>query len=655
VLGEGATMVSFDFTGSGLSDGDYVTLGFNEKDDLAAVIDYLRGLGSVSSIALWGRSMGAATALLHSHRDPSIAGMVLDSAFADLRQLANELVEMGKAQSGYKVPNFIVAGAIRLVRSSVLKKTATSDGRGGSTAMDIFELRPIKNVDSAFIPALFIAGEQDGFIQPHHSRQIYEKYGGDKNLLLVPGDHNSLRPKFCQDSAAIFLRTVLQIPEGFALEDSMAARVRGLALRGLLATSDLMGGPVVGAASATRVPSSSSSSSLEAAWRATGSEGESAIASSAAARAKAAAAEEVMIRQAKAAGSLKPGLIAATAAGSSMLSPPSAAAVAGAGPGAAGRKGVLSSTAGSSLLPSPTTATTTTTTASPSVDEETERVAAAAVKKDPGSVLSSLTDPGSVLTRREESIRGEHGHLLSSSSSSSSDMPSSLSIGPFGGAPHRGSSTTTVAATTAGVPSETASAAPPSSPQSVADKNSQHRKRSGSGGGGWASALSNSMRSLLPGGAGGGGASRSRSGTGSAGHTGLAAPPQVARQQTATASASSDFGDAFGGLDGDVARSLPSRAPPEPQMGAKGIFGLNKGPTATPAPQHGSPSRLEIFAPRPPEPPARPSLPPPGRGLPVSAVTTTVASPGAVSPTSAQEEEDLQRALALSLEEFTRK
>ena len=34
-------------------------------------------------------SMGAATALLHGHRDPSIAAMVLDSPFADLKQLSN--------------------------------------------------------------------------------------------------------------------------------------------------------------------------------------------------------------------------------------------------------------------------------------------------------------------------------------------------------------------------------------------------------------------------------------------------------------------------------------------------------------------------------------------------------------------------------------
>lgn len=39
-------------------------------------LQYLREEGSTSTIGLWGRSMGAVTALLYSQRDPSIAGMV---------------------------------------------------------------------------------------------------------------------------------------------------------------------------------------------------------------------------------------------------------------------------------------------------------------------------------------------------------------------------------------------------------------------------------------------------------------------------------------------------------------------------------------------------------------------------------------------------
>ena len=53
-----------------------MTLGWREQDDLALAIKHLRELGTVSTIGLWGRSMGAVTALLYSQKDPSIAGVV---------------------------------------------------------------------------------------------------------------------------------------------------------------------------------------------------------------------------------------------------------------------------------------------------------------------------------------------------------------------------------------------------------------------------------------------------------------------------------------------------------------------------------------------------------------------------------------------------
>lgn len=670
VLAEGATLLAFDFAGSGLSEGEWVTLGWNEREDVAAAVAYLRSLGTVSSIALWGRSMGAATALMHAHRDPSIAGMVLDSAFADLRQLALELVETGKAQTGYKIPSFIVNAAIRMVRSSVMKKA------GG---LDIFELSPIKDVASAFVPALFLAGEQDAFIQPHHSRQLYEKYGGDKNLLLVPGDHNSLRPKFAQDSAAIFLRQVLAIPDGFALEDSMSSRVRGLALRGLFATSDLLGGPVTMANAAANAAAAaggggsggrpaSSSSSLEAAWRASGTEGESAVASAAAARAKSAAAEEVMIRNALNAGSLRPAIITGSAG----------SAGSGAGSGAGAKKGVLSSTASAAPLPSPSPSSSLPATFPPSssasagAGAEEERLSAAAVRRDPGSIVSSLTDPGSVLSRREGSMPGEHGHFLSSSSSSSSSveaafmLPASLSIGPHAVPAHNSNSSNSNNNNTATAPSSSG-AAPPSSPSSDGGGKSRKRSGSGSGGGGgggsssgkgWASAISQSMRSLLVPGSGGGSGSGSGGAAGSGGsrsRSGSSAAAAAAQQHKPS---SSDLGDAFGGLDSDVAKVLPSRAPAHPQASGhhhhqgKGFFS-----SAAPS---GSVSRLEIFAPRPPELPTRPSLPPPGVRVISSAVSGQPAAPSlpaasVASPTSSEEEADLQRALALSLADFTKK
>lgn len=209
VLSLGVTFFTFDFAGSGISEGEYVSLGAYEKDDLKVVVEYLRSLSTVSTIALWGRSMGATTALLHGERDPSIAGMVLDSAFSDLTVLAEEMVEKGR-QQGLFAPSLIVKMAIRFIRSSV-QKTAN---------FDIKDLSPIDHADKCFIPALFAAAENDTFVAPHHSRRIYEKYAGDKNLIIVDGDHNSARPRFFYDSVSIFLTHTLQIPDDWILADS---------------------------------------------------------------------------------------------------------------------------------------------------------------------------------------------------------------------------------------------------------------------------------------------------------------------------------------------------------------------------------------------------------------------------------------------------
>ena len=57
-----------------------MTLGAHEVNDLGVAVEYLRGRFPNSTIGLWGRSMGAVTALLYSQKDPSIAGIVGPSA-----------------------------------------------------------------------------------------------------------------------------------------------------------------------------------------------------------------------------------------------------------------------------------------------------------------------------------------------------------------------------------------------------------------------------------------------------------------------------------------------------------------------------------------------------------------------------------------------
>nr|KYP58170.1 Uncharacterized protein yqkD [Cajanus cajan] len=199
LLPSNITVFTLDFSGSGISGGEHVTLGWNEKDDLRAVVNYLRDDGNVSLIGLWGRSMGAVTSLMYGAEDPSIAGMVLDSPFSDLVDLMMELVDTYKV----RLPKFTVKFAIQYMRRAIQKKAK----------FDITDLNTIKVAKSCFVPALLGHAIDDDFIQPHHSDRIFEAYMGDKNIIKFEGDHNSPRPQFYFDSINIFFHNVLQPPE----------------------------------------------------------------------------------------------------------------------------------------------------------------------------------------------------------------------------------------------------------------------------------------------------------------------------------------------------------------------------------------------------------------------------------------------------------
>ncbi|KAK8691460.1 hypothetical protein V6N13_074970 [Hibiscus sabdariffa] len=199
LLPSNITVFTLDFSGSGLSGGEHVTLGWYEKDDLKAVVDYLRADGNVSLIGLWGRSMGAVTSLMYGAEDPSIAGMVLDSPFSDLVDLMMELVDTYK----FRLPKFTVKFAIQIMRKAIQRRAK----------FDITDLNTIKVAKSCFVPVLFGHAIDDDFIQPHHSDYIFEAYVGDKNIIKFEGDHNSPRPQFYFDSINIFFHNVLQPPE----------------------------------------------------------------------------------------------------------------------------------------------------------------------------------------------------------------------------------------------------------------------------------------------------------------------------------------------------------------------------------------------------------------------------------------------------------
>eukprot|EP00435_Cladocopium_sp_Y103_P036318 s239_g9.t1 len=186
----------FDFSGSGMSGGEYVSLGFFERDDLASVIQNLREKRAYTRVGVWGRSMGATTAVLHSARDPSLAGVVADSPFSDLWNLMKEIVN-----SKLRVPDIMCRPVFEGIRLAIQQQAG----------FDICEVSPLKHLDSCFLPIFFLHGEADAFVQPHHSELLRKGWQGEATRVTMPDtEHNDHREERFIARAALFMVRALR-------------------------------------------------------------------------------------------------------------------------------------------------------------------------------------------------------------------------------------------------------------------------------------------------------------------------------------------------------------------------------------------------------------------------------------------------------------
>ena len=171
LLPEAISVFALDFSGSGLSDGEDISLGWYERHDLASVVKYLRETEHVTEVGLWGRSMGAATCFLYAHMDMSIKGMVLDSSFSSLTELMLDMANSDHA--GVKIPKMLTSTVLGILRKAVQQRAH----------FDIDKMSLTQTTLSCRIPALFAHAKQDTFIPINHCHKLFERYRGAKNLV----------------------------------------------------------------------------------------------------------------------------------------------------------------------------------------------------------------------------------------------------------------------------------------------------------------------------------------------------------------------------------------------------------------------------------------------------------------------------------------
>ena len=111
-------MCLVDFAGSGMSEGPYISLGPSEAEDLRYLYKEISYRFGVERMVLWGRSMGACTALIYASQYPqTVSCLILDSPFKDLRKLIKEI-----AAERTKLPQILFEPILSLVDTELESK-----------------------------------------------------------------------------------------------------------------------------------------------------------------------------------------------------------------------------------------------------------------------------------------------------------------------------------------------------------------------------------------------------------------------------------------------------------------------------------------------------------------------------------------------------
>lgn len=168
---------SFDFSGAGNSEGDIVTLGYYENNDVDSVVSFLNKELKINKIILYGRSMGAVSVIRNSS---NIRGMILDSPFSDFEKLCDDILS-----NKFFLPGIVRRMLIRSGREQIKEKAG----------FDILSFKPKEDAKRITVPTLIIHGKQDCFVSIEHSREIYKNISDKvyKKIIEVNGGHNDER------------------------------------------------------------------------------------------------------------------------------------------------------------------------------------------------------------------------------------------------------------------------------------------------------------------------------------------------------------------------------------------------------------------------------------------------------------------------------
>ncbi|CAD8212097.1 unnamed protein product [Paramecium pentaurelia] len=184
-------LCTFDFQAAGQSDGDFVTFGLNEQLNVVFLVDYLQD--KYQNIILWGRSMGATTALMYALKHQNIHCLILDSPFIALEEVILNLI---KDKLG--TPDLINKGLFEIIKRQILQLYKFS--------ISSVKLPQCLNINC---PMLLLGSKFDSLIPYHHFTKILDSYQGQKQIIHLYTNHNELRSKDIINTIIGFIQSTI--------------------------------------------------------------------------------------------------------------------------------------------------------------------------------------------------------------------------------------------------------------------------------------------------------------------------------------------------------------------------------------------------------------------------------------------------------------
>jgi dipeptidyl aminopeptidase/acylaminoacyl peptidase len=166
----GYNVLMFDFRGHGRSQGQHVSMGYYERQDLLGAVDYLQSRG-IDRVGVLGFSMGGAVAMATAPHTEAIRAVISDGGFARL----SDAVTVGVRKRG--LPGSLAS----LVGYLILWLMGLRLG------CSLSEADPIRWADKIAPRALFIIqGALDPFVTVEEARELYAAAGEPKDIWIVP-------------------------------------------------------------------------------------------------------------------------------------------------------------------------------------------------------------------------------------------------------------------------------------------------------------------------------------------------------------------------------------------------------------------------------------------------------------------------------------